>query len=110
MIAIPTADDCGSLHVPRRCYTPTSIPSGQYHSIWSGCGEPNPGFQANAVVSSIRLGRTAPQSGDEAVGNDGGFEVLRAGLPGQQSIDTECRVDRYPALALGKRNEDVVDE
>ena len=29
------------------------IPSGNIASIWSGCGEPNPGFPANAVVSSI---------------------------------------------------------
>ena len=30
-------------------------PFGQYRSIWSGCGEPNPGFPANAVVSSIAM-------------------------------------------------------
>ena len=29
------------------------IPSGNIASIWSGCGEPNPGFPANAVVSSM---------------------------------------------------------
>ena len=33
--------------------TSTSTRSGNIALIWSGCGEPNPGFQANAVVSSI---------------------------------------------------------
>ena len=35
----------------RRKRTPT--PSGNIASIWSGRGEPNPGFPANAVVSSV---------------------------------------------------------
>jgi hypothetical protein len=39
----------------------TSTRSGNIASIWIGCGEPNPGFQANAVVSSILV---APRSAE----------------------------------------------